>query len=145
MQPISADQVRSEVRRFWDIFKRKSQTEFEGMYFPNATVFTSTVSRSELAPLTIARRMRQFFGPKSKIEIELGSIDVQLIDNIAVASYSYSFRGTEVRENGTSVGHEVPSGRGTQIFQLDGRNSLRILHEHFSSGEAPKADTTVEI
>jgi hypothetical protein len=145
MQPISADQVRSAVGRFWDTFKRKSQADFETMYLPSATVFASTVPRSELARLTIARRMRQFFGPKSKIEIDLGPIDVQLIDNIAIASYSYSFRGVEVRNDGTSVDHEVPSGRGTQIFQLDGQSKLRILHEHFSSGEAPKADTTVEI
>jgi ketosteroid isomerase-like protein len=145
MQPISPDQVRTEVRRFWDTFKRKSQADFESMYLPDATVFASTVPRSEPARLTVARRMRQFFGPKSKIEIDLGSIDVQLIDNIAIASYSYSFRGAEVRNDGTSVDHEVPAGRGTQIFQLDGQNKLRILHEHFSSCEAPKADTTVEI
>lgn len=145
MQVISADQVRSEVRRFWEIFKRKSPAEFDSMYSPDATVFASTVPRSEPARLTVARRMRQFFGPKSKIEIEIGSIDVQLIDNIAVASYNYSFRGAEVRNDGTSVDHEVPSGRATQIFQLDGQGNLRILHEHFSSGETPKAHTTVEI
>ncbi|HLJ30755.1 MAG TPA: hypothetical protein VKY85_28885 [Candidatus Angelobacter sp.] len=115
------------------------------MYFPNATVFASTVPRSELARLTVTRRVRQFFGPRSTTQTELGPIDVQIIGNIAIASYSYSFRGTEVKSDGVSVQHEIPSGRATHIFQLDDNGKLRILHEHLSSGEPPKANTTVEI
>ena len=115
------------------------------MYFPNATVFASNVPRTELVRLTVTRRVRQFFGPKSTAKIDLGAIDVQMIDNIAVASYSYSFRGTEVKSDGAPVDHEIPSGRATHIFQLDDSGKLRILHEHLSSCEPAKAGTTLEI
>jgi ketosteroid isomerase-like protein len=145
MPAISPDQVRAEVQRFWNSFIKKLAAEFEAMYFPNAAIFASTVPRTELARLTVTRRVRQFFGPKSAAQVEIGPIDVQLIGNIAVASYSYKFRGTEVKNDGNAVEHEIPTGRATQIFQLDDAGKLRILHEHLSSGEPPKADTTVEI
>lgn len=145
MSSITPEQVRTEVQKFWNAFARKSQVEFEAMYFPNATVFASTVPRTELARLTITRRIRQFFGPKASARIDLGSVDVQLIDNIAIASYSYVFRGAEVKSDGTSIDHEIPSGRATQIFQPDEHGKLRILHEHLSSCELPKGDATLEI
>lgn len=142
---LSADQVRDEAHKFWNAFTRKSAEDLAASYFPNATVFASTVPRTEPARLTVTRRVRQFFGPKSAAQVELGSIDVQLVGNIAVASYSYNFRGTEVKGDGASVDHAIPVGRATHIFQFDDSGKLRILHEHLSSGEPPKADATVEI
>ena len=145
MQKISPDQVRSEVHRFWNSFSRKSKEEFEEMYLPAATVFASTVPRTELARLTVTRRERQFFGPKSSVQVELGPIDVQVLGNIAVASYTYNFHGIEVKSDGSSVEHDIPVGRATHIFQLDDKGRLRVLHEHVSSGEPAKAESTVEI
>ncbi len=115
------------------------------MYFPHATVFASTVPRTESARLTIMRRARQFFAPKSSVRTDVGPVEVQLIGDIAIASYSYSFYGTEVKSDGALVDHDVPSGRATHIFQLDEHGKLRILHEHLSSCEPAKAGATVEI
>jgi ketosteroid isomerase-like protein len=144
MPNIMPDQVRAEVHRFWNAFTGKSKNEFEEMYLPSATVFSSTVPRSESARLTVARRVRQFFGPKSTIQTDVGDIDVQLVSNIAIASYAFRFQGTQVKSDGSAVTHEIPVGRGTQVFKLDDGGQLRILHEHFSSGE-PSKEATVEI
>lgn len=146
MPSIAPDQVRAEVHRFWKAFKSKSKVEFEQMYFPSATVFSSTVPRSESARLTIARRVRQFFDSKSTIQMDLGDIDVQLVSNIAIASYTFRFQGTHFKSSdGSAVEHQIPCGRGTHVFKLDEGGQLRILHEHFSSGEPSKAESTVEI
>jgi hypothetical protein len=36
MEPISADQVRQRVQRFWNVLSRKAKAEFEAMYLPSA-------------------------------------------------------------------------------------------------------------
>jgi ketosteroid isomerase-like protein len=146
MQSILPDQVRSEVDRFWKAFRNKSKAEFEEMYLPSATVFSSIVPRSESARLTVARRVRQFFDPKATIQMDLGDIDVQLVNNVAIASYPFRFKGTHFKSrDGNPVEHQIPFGRGTQVFKLNDAGQLRILHEHFSSSETAKAGTTVEI
>ncbi len=145
MTGISPDHVRQEVRKFWNSLTRKAKADVEEMYLPAAMVFSSTVPRTEPARLTITRRARQFFAPKSTMHVDLGAIDVQLAGNIAIASYSFSFQGTQVRTDGSSIHHEIPAGRGTHVFQFDERGNLRILHEHLSSGEIAKGDSSVEI
>jgi ketosteroid isomerase-like protein len=146
MTSIAPDQVRAKVSGFWKAFRNKSRVEFEEMYLPSATVFSSTVPRSESARLTIARRLRQFFDPKATIQMDVGDIDVQLVGNIAIASYSFRFRGTHFKSSdGSAVDHQIPCGRGTHVFKLDDRGQLRILHEHFSSGEPSKPESTVEL
>ena len=47
MPNISPDQVRAEVKKFWNALVRKSKEDVEEMYFPAATVFSSTVPRTE--------------------------------------------------------------------------------------------------
>jgi ketosteroid isomerase-like protein len=145
MPNISPDQVRAEVKKFWNALVRKSKEDVEEMYFPAATVFSSTVPRTEPARLTVTRRARQFFASKSTMNVDVGAIDVQLAGTLAIASYNFSFQGTQVKTDGSSVNHEIPAGRGTHVFQLDESGKLRILHEHFSSGEIAKGENSVEI
>jgi len=146
MRSILPDQVRTEVHKFWKAFTSKSKAEFEEMYLPSATVFSSIVPRSESARLAVARRVRQFFDPKSTIQIDVGGIDVQLVNNIAIATYPFWFKGTHFKcRDGSPVEHQIPFGRGTQVFRLNDDGHLRILHEHFSSSETAQPGTTVEI
>src|ERR1700694_25610 len=140
---ISPEQVRAEVQKFWNALTRKSKDEIEQMYFPAALVFSSMVPRTEPARLTVMRRVRQFFGPKSTLHADVGAIDVQLEGDTAFASYSFNFQGTQVKADGSSVNHEIPVGRGTQVFQFDENGKLRILHEHFSSGEPAKGESSL--
>ena len=63
MERISPEEVRAEVSRFWNVFSSKSKEKFDEMYFPAATVFSSTARHTEPGRLMVARRLRQFFGP----------------------------------------------------------------------------------
>ncbi len=142
VEPISTEEVRAEVSRFWNVFASKSGDQFEQMYFPSSIVFSSTAQHTEPGRLMLARRQRQFFGPGISVRVELGSIGVQLVGkNTAIASYIYRFRSTRTESDGAQVLRETPFGRATQVFQRDESGSLRIIHEHMSSSTAP----TIEI
>jgi ketosteroid isomerase-like protein len=141
MERISPEEVRAEVARFWTVFSRKSKVEFEEMYFPSATVFSSSAEHTEPGRLMVARRLRQFFDPAISLRAEIGSIGVQLVGtNLAIATYIYRFRSTKIERDGTQVNRETPFGRATQIFQRDESGVLRIIHEHMSSSTPPTVE-----
>ncbi|MFZ1917640.1 MAG: hypothetical protein WAU58_08720 [Terriglobales bacterium] len=133
---ISPDEVRAEVRKFWEFFSRKSKAQFAEMYLPSATVFAVDSRRMELARLMLVRRERELFGPASSVAAKLGPIDVQFIGtDLAVASYPFHLSITRVLPGGKRYRAEVPSGRATQVFQRNEKGIPRILHEHMSSAE----------
>jgi ketosteroid isomerase-like protein len=141
MSNISADEIRAEVKKFWDFFSRKSKSRFDEMYFQSASVFAADARRLEPARLMLVRRERELFGPTSLVAAKLGSIDVQLLGaDLAVASYPFHMAITRTFASGKRFQVEVPSGRSTQVFQRDEKGALRIIHEHMSSAEpvAPK-------
>jgi len=136
MSNISADDIRAEVKKFWDFFSRKSKSRFDEMYFHSATVFAADARRMEPARLMLVRRERELFGPASLVAAKLGTIDVQILGaDLAVASYPFHLSITRTFASGKRFQVEVPSGRATQVFQRDEKGILRILHEHMSSAE----------
>jgi ketosteroid isomerase-like protein len=110
----------------------------ESLYFPNATVFNSNDTHSETARLTLARRLRQFAEEKLSRSAELGTIDVRVMDDVAIASYPYHFRQSSVNKDGYKVDLNVPFSSATQVFWRDKSGNLRIAHEHFSAAEPGK-------
>jgi len=133
---ISPEEVRAEVRKFWDFFSRKSKAQFAEMYLPSATVFAVDSRRIELARLMLVRRERELFSPASSVAAKLGPVDVQLLaPDLAVASYPFHLSITRALPGGKSYYAEVPSGRATQVFQRHAIGVVRILHEHMSSAE----------
>jgi ketosteroid isomerase-like protein len=135
---ITAEEVRAQVHRFWKAFTNKAGDVIESMYFPAAAVFNPTGSHSEAARLTLARRLRQFAQEKSSRSAALGTIDVRMMDDVAIASYPYDFRLSSISKDGGQVDIHVPFSCATQIFLRDKDGALRIAHEHFSSAEAGK-------
>lgn len=136
MNNLSADEIRAEVKKFWDFFSRKSKARFEEMYSPTATVFAADARRMEPARLMLIRRERELFGAGSLVAAKLGSIDVQLLGpDLAVASYPFHFSITRTLASGKRYQVEVPSGRATQVFHRDDKGLIRIVHEHTSSAE----------
>lgn len=105
------------------------------MYFPNAVVFSAVHQRSEPARLMLTRKLREYAQPTSTITAEVGSIDVELIDDAAIASYPYSFRLIKVNRDGTAFQMDFPFACATQIFKADAGGVPRILHEHFGNSE----------
>jgi ketosteroid isomerase-like protein len=107
------------------------------MYYSDARVFDSRGQRSESAGLTLAHRLRQFADPKTSRSAEIGTIDVQIMGDVAIASYPYEFRRSSTTRDGRLEIH-LPSSRATQVFSRDKDGILRIAHEHFSASEPGK-------
>jgi ketosteroid isomerase-like protein len=136
MTNISSDDVRAEVKKFWEFLSRKLKSQFAEMYLSSATVFAADARRMELARLMLVRRERELLGPASFVAAKLGSIDVQPLGaDLAIASYPFHLSITRTRAGGKRFQAEVPCGRATQVFQRDEKGVLRIIHEHMSSAE----------
>jgi ketosteroid isomerase-like protein len=135
---ISTEDVRTQVQRFWSAFTNKNGDVLESMYFPAATVFNPIGAKAETARLTLARRLRQFAEEKSSRKVEIGTIDVRVMDDVGIASYSYDFHLSSIGRDGGQFDIDVPFSCATQVFLRDKDGALRIAHEHFSSAEAGK-------
>ena len=134
---VNAEEVRAEVVRFWNVFTAKSSELLEEFYAPDATVFPSFGNRAEPGRLTVARRRREYFNKQASVRVQLGPIDVQLLDDLgAVASYTFKFHGLGIVSGSHKDAEEtIENGRATQVFCLDSEGRLRILHEHLSSAD----------
>ncbi|HLW53989.1 MAG TPA: nuclear transport factor 2 family protein [Candidatus Angelobacter sp.] len=136
MEAITAEQVRSQVRDFWDAFITRSKSRFQEFYSPTASCFAADGRRSEPARLMWVRREREFFGPKSSVAAKVGAVTVQLLGpNLGVACYPFHFSIIRVLPNGNRVQVEVPFSRATQVFQRGSDGKMVIIHEHLSSAE----------
>jgi hypothetical protein len=135
MENISAEQIRARVHAFWEMYCSKLKADFEGAYFPEATTLEIDARRIEPARLMVARRMRELFSNISSVSAEIGPIEVQILEpSVAVAAYGFHFRVARVLANGKRFESYMPVARATQIFQSDQDGTLRIVHEHMSSG-----------
>lgn len=136
MEAISAQEIRDEVRSFWDAFTHRSKNAFQELYSPTASCFAADGRRSEPARLMWVRREREFFGPKSSVAAKVGAVSVQILGpDLAVACYGFHFSIIRVLANGSRVQVEVPFGRATQVFQRGADGKVLIIHEHLSSAE----------
>lgn len=138
MERILPEQVRAQVQRFWNILSGKSKANLHELYSADAIVFTGRAKRSEPAALATARRTRQFTASSASLAAELGEIDVQIVEDVAIASYIYQFHEVRKKGDGSHLNKKTRFGRATQIFQLDPAHGLQIVHEHLSAGEAPE-------
>jgi ketosteroid isomerase-like protein len=135
VENISPEQVRAEVRRFWKIYCNKRKDEFAELYSPDATVLEIDSRRIEPALLMVARRARELFSPLASLNAELRSIDIQILEpGVAVAAYGLHFRLIRVSASGKRFESDLPITRVTQVFQQEQNGTLRIIHEHMSSG-----------
>lgn len=141
MQSISPDQVRAEIRKFWQIMCGKSPDRLEEMYSPAAVLLTGKARRPEEANVALARRARQISAPDLGSSADLGPVEIQIPDpGVAIASYTYKFLHTRPGESGGLEKRHTLYGRATQIFQLDARGVLRIVHEHLSAATNPEME-----
>lgn len=134
MTRLSAEDVSAEIERFWSVFTSKAPELLESFYAAEATVFGSSAARAEPGRLAVARRRREYFDKQTSIRVQLGPIDVQVLEGkIAVASYTFTFHANRVAAgSGKAVQERLEHGRATQVFVLDAGENLRIVHEHLS-------------
>jgi len=141
MEAISPNEVRVQVRRFWQILSGGSKDSFDELYSPEATVITGSAKRGERAQLAVARRKRAIANQPREASGELGPIDVEILDNdVAVASYTYDRRSVRKSGDASEVQHRTSYGRATHVFQRDARGDLRIVHEHLSAAVPPSVE-----
>ncbi|HEY6273680.1 MAG TPA: DUF4440 domain-containing protein [Terriglobales bacterium] len=140
MMSITPDQVRAEIRRFWQIMCGKAPDRLEDLYSPSALVLTGKARKPEEANAALLRRARQI-SPNSDSSADLGAVEVQIPDpGVAIASYTYKFHQTRPGERGSVEKRHTLYGRATQIFQQDARGALRIVHEHLSAATNPELE-----
>jgi ketosteroid isomerase-like protein len=141
MISVSPDQVRAEIRKFWQIMCGKSPDKLEDLYSPAAMVLTGKARTPEAANVVLARRARQISAPASGSTADLGPVEVQIPEpGVAIASYTYKFHHTRPDERGGVEKRRTLYGRATQIFQLDARGALQIVHEHLSAATNPELE-----
>jgi hypothetical protein len=146
-----ADQVRSEIERVWQLFRSKNREGIERAYSPTAIVWAIGAKRGLSIRLVLAAKEREVLGPQSAVNADLGSIEVQTISKrVAVASYSFHYTIIQVLRLGKRVDVDIdipfqgkryalacPWTRGTQVFERDGVDGLKIAHEHISAAGMP--------
>jgi ketosteroid isomerase-like protein len=137
VSPLSADEIRAQVHRFWKAFSSKAAEVMGPMYFADARVFDARSARSEPASLVLAHRLRQFTDAKTSRCAEVGPIDVRIMGDVAIASYPYEFRRISTTDEGQLEIH-VPFSCATQVFLRDRAGVLRIVHEHVAAAERGK-------
>lgn len=81
MARVTQDQVRAEVSRFWNLFVSKSPALLEDFYAADATVFATSSRRAEPGRLAVARRRREYFDRQTSVRVQVGDVEVQLIDD----------------------------------------------------------------
>lgn len=143
MAKLSPDDVRAQIQKFWDILSSKSPAKLEEMYSTSALVFTGKARRSESGKLAAVRRARQLPAASSS-RAELGTIEVQISGDAAIATYTYSFRTVRAKPDGTKIQVDTPFGRATQVFQRAEDGVLRIVHEHLSAAAPPAIEKGAE-
>lgn len=131
---LTVEQVRAEITRFWAAFTSKTADVVEDFYLPEATVFSSNGHRAEPGRLAATRRKREYFHAQTKIRVQLGAAEVQVVNGCAaVASYTFEFHASKVSgAMGKAMEEDIERGRATQVYVLSDDGKPRILHEHFS-------------
>ncbi len=141
MSSISPDQVRAEIRKFWQIMCGKAPDRLDNLYSPSAIILTGKAKRPEEADAVLARRARQISAPNSGSAADLGAVEVQVPEpGVAIASYTYKFHHNRPGQRGSVEKRHTMHGRATQIFQLDAQGALRIVHEHLSAATNPELE-----
>src|SRR3954468_22315516 len=134
MAKFTADEVRAEVTRFWNVFTSKAPELLEQFYAPDASVFSSNGIRSEPGRLAVTRRRREYFEKQTAVRVQVGMVDVDIVGDVAVASYTFTFHASRVAAGlGKDIEEKLEHGRATQVFAPDAEGKLRIIHEHLSA------------
>ncbi len=122
----------AEVRRYWQLFVAKDEPELLEFYAHESTIFGAFSARPEPARLALTRRAREYFGPRSILDVKPGEIEVVMLgDHAAVANYNFELHASHLEGRKGGEVH-FTNGRATQVFGYDHEGRLRIFHEHLS-------------
>src|SRR5258708_34398507 len=83
LQKLTNEDVRKAVELFWSTFLAKSEDQLNSYYAPGSTIFQISMGRSEPGRLGAMRRSREYFNADTRMELNLGPIDVVLLGRAA--------------------------------------------------------------
>ncbi len=132
---ISAEEVLSEVNRYWELFTSKSGDALAEFYSHDASVFSPLSERSEPGRVAVIRRTREYFHAAARVDAQIGPVEVRLLaEQVALATYTFSFTAVHVAdefrgETTLTLRH----CRASQVFVLEPDGTLQIIHEHVST------------
>src|SRR5258708_3545929 len=118
---VTAEQVQAAVRHFWDVWMAKSADALVDAYATSGMTFRVGSVSIEPGFMGIAQRSREYFHEACIMHLELGPIEVILLnDTTAVAIYTFQFHAlnravASAKENLKE--ETIPNARGTQIFR----------------------------
>lgn len=135
---LNAVEVESAIRSFWKSFAAKKSELWQSFYADVALVFGTASKRPEPARLIVLRRQREYMAASTRMQVEVGHIDVEMLGpNCAVAGYILKLHAEQVAKMSASGNRELEehleNARVTQVFVRDEDGSLRIVHEHVST------------
>lgn len=135
---LSAAEVESMVRKFWELFAEKKTELWQRYYAEIATVFGTNSKRPEPARLVVLRRQREYLSSAARMQINVGKVDVEVLgSDCAVATYILRLHAEQIAKL-SAAGHReheehLENARVTHVFQRGGDGALRIVHEHISA------------
>jgi hypothetical protein len=133
---LAAEDIRTAVHSFWERWRCKSVDGFSDAYATSSICFRANSVTAEPAFLGIAQRSREYFHEACIMEMDLGPIEVVLLnETTGIAVYTFHFRAVNraMAAGGKLEAEDMPQGRATQVFCRNGEGKLKILHEHISS------------
>jgi ketosteroid isomerase-like protein len=138
---LSEAEIESAVRKFWELFAAKKTEQWQRFYSDVAIVFGTGSKRPEPARLVVLRRQREYFSAATKMHINVGKVDVEVIGpDCAVAAYLLQLDAEQIAKASADGQREheehLDNARVTHVFQRNGDGSLRIVHEHISAPSA---------
>lgn len=135
---LSQAEIEFAVRKFWELFAAKKTEQWQDFYADAAMVFGTGSKRPEPARLAVLRREREYFAGPTRLRINVGRIDVEIIGaDCAVAAYLLQLDAEQIAKV-SAAGHKeheehLENARVTHVFRRNGDGSLRIVHEHISA------------
>ncbi|HLJ89888.1 MAG TPA: nuclear transport factor 2 family protein [Candidatus Angelobacter sp.] len=136
-QPVTKAEVEYAVRNYWTLSTSKQAELQQGCYADNALVFTSSSRRLEPGRLVLMRRQREYMSTGTKLKVEVGRIEVELIGvDAAMAVYIMQLDAEQksaVHNGVAKIAEEhLQHARVTHIFVRSADGKLKIVHEHIS-------------
>ena len=138
---LSESEVEAAVRRFWEMFAAKKVEQWQTFYSDVATIFGTASKRPEPARLVVLRRQREYLSGATKMRINVGRVDVEVIgSDCAVAAYLMHLDAEQIAKASAAGQKEheehLENARVTHVFQRHSDGRLLIVHEHISAATA---------
>jgi ketosteroid isomerase-like protein len=139
--PLTKTEVELAVKNYWSVSASRQAEQQQNCYAENAVIFTSSSRRVEPGRLVMVRRQREYMVGRSRMKVEVGHIDVEIVGtNAAVAAYTMQLDAEKETVLGVvraRVSEEhLKDARVTHVFIRQNDGKLKIVHEHISIPDA---------